>query len=65
MNRDDDGQLSESLLSAVISLIFKKGYAQLLSNYRTISLTNCDYKILAFCLANRLQSVMKYIISPC
>ena len=60
-----DGQLSESQRSAVISLIFKKGDAQLLSNYRPISLTNCDYKMLAFCLSNRLQSVIKYIVNPC
>ncbi len=60
----DDGQLSESQRSAVISLIFKKGDAQLLTNYRPISLTNCDYKILAFCLANRIQSVIHTIVHP-
>lgn len=60
----EDGQLSESQRSSVISLIFKKGDAQLLCNYRPISLTNCDYKILAFCLANRMQSVIKSIINP-
>ena len=60
----DDGELSESQRMAVISLIFKKGDAQLLQNYRPISLTNSDYKILAFCLANRLQLVIKSIINP-
>ena len=60
----DDGELSESQRLAVISLIFKKGDAQLLQNYRPISLTNSDYKILAFCLANRLQLVIKSIINP-
>ena len=60
----DDGILSESQRQAVISLIFKKGDAELLHNYRPISLTNSDYKILAFCLANRLQIVIKNIIHP-
>ena len=53
----DDGQLSESQRTAIISLIFKKGDAKLLKNYRPISLTNWDYKIIAFCLANQIQSV--------
>ena len=59
----DDGQLSESQRKAVISLIFKKGDAELLVNYRPISITSVDYKILAFCLANRMQKVIKSIIS--
>jgi hypothetical protein len=59
----EEGQLSDMQRSAVITLIFKKGDAQLLSNYRPISLTNCDYKILAFCLANRVQRVIKSIVN--
>ena len=59
----DDGQLIESQRKAVITLIFKKGDAELLSNYRPISLTCVDYKILAFCLANRMQKVIKCIVS--
>ena len=60
----EDCQLSESQRTSIISLIFKKGDARLLQNYRPISLTNCDYKILAFCLANRIQSVITHIINP-
>jgi hypothetical protein len=59
----DDGKLLESQRRSVISLIFKKGDAQLLSNYRPMSLMNVDYKILAFCLANRMQTVIKTIIN--
>ena len=59
----EEGQLSDTQRTAVISLIFKKGDAQLLSNYRPISLTNCDYKILAFCLANRIQRVIKSVVN--
>ena len=59
----DDGILCESQRKAVITLIFKKGDAELLLNYRPISVTCADYKILAFCLANRLQSVIKSIVS--
>ena len=57
-------ELTESQRTAVIALLYKKGDAKLLKNYRPISLTNSDYKILAFCLANRLQSVIKNIIHP-
>jgi hypothetical protein len=34
-----------------------------LANYRPISLTNTDYKILAIVLANRLQKVIDELIS--
>ena len=60
----DNGSLSESQKCAVISLIFKKGNKQDIGNYRPISLTNVDYKILAFVLANRIQNVIKSIINP-
>ncbi len=60
----DEQILIESQRKAVISLIFKKGDAQLLTNYRPISVTCVDYKILAFCLSNRLQSVIKHIVHP-
>ena len=60
----ESGKMSTSMRRAVISLIFKKGNKRLLSNYRPISITNVDYKILAFVLANRLQLVLNSIISP-
>lgn len=54
--------LPDSLTTAVISLLHKKGERYLLKNYRPISLTNYDYKIIAFALSYRLQKVLPSII---
>ena len=35
-----------------------------ISNYRPISLTNTDYRILACVLSNRLQTVIQDIVGP-
>jgi hypothetical protein len=48
--------------SAIMSLIYKKGEKENISNYRPISLTNVDYKIFAHVLAKRLQRVCNRII---
>ena len=56
------GELPHSTRHAIISLIYKKGDRRLLKNYRPISLTNTDYKIIAFVLARRLQNVLPSII---
>ena len=58
----EHGLLSPSQRKAVITLIHKGSDKNLIKNYRPISLTNCDYKILAFVLAARLQSVMQDLI---
>ena len=55
--------LPSSQRGAVLSLIFKKDDSQNIANYRPISLTNVDYRILAFALAGRLQSVIQTIVS--
>ena len=57
-------KLSFSHREAIISLIFKKGDRSELKNYRPISLTNADYNILAFVLANRLHKNLEKLISP-
>ncbi len=57
-----EGELPYTLRKAILALLFKKGDDTLLKNYRPISLTNYDYKILCFVLANRLQGVLDDII---
>ena len=57
------GVLPESQRSAVFSLLFKKDDSNDIANYRPISLTNVDYRIMAFVLAHRLQSVIDKIVS--
>ena len=57
------GIMPDSMRKAVITLLFKKGRSDLIQNYRPISLTNYDYKILAFTLSTRMQSVISKLIS--
>ena len=57
------GELPDSMKKSILALIFKKGDNYLLKNYRPISLSNYDYKILAFALAKRIQSVIKKLIN--
>ncbi len=48
----------------MVKLIFKKrGDSADLKNYRTISMLNTDFKILAKVLANRLKKVLPEIIT--
>ena len=56
--------LPSSQRSAVMTLIFKQGDREDISNYQPISLTNVDYRILAFILSARLQGVIESIVSP-
>ena len=54
--------LAESHKLSILSLIFKKGDRDDLKNYRPISLSNTDYKLLASVLADRLQKVVSKVI---
>ena len=55
--------LPESQRKSVMSLIFKKDDDEDIANDRPISLTNVDYRILAFTLAQRMQNIMKNIVN--
>ena len=55
-------EMSFSQRLSVITLIHKKDSNSLLKNYRPLSLTNTDYKIIAFVFARRLQSIIDKLI---
>lgn len=57
-------ELSDSMNMSVLTLIFKKGDICRLKNYRPISLSTIDYKILACTLAFRMQKVLPKLIHP-
>ena len=59
----EDGKLPESQRKSVISLIHKRDREDDIKNYRPISLTNVDYRILAFTLSERLHKVLNNILS--
>lgn len=54
----DQEELTSTQKLSIVSLLFKKDERNLLKNYRPISLTNTDYKIIAFVFAKRLQNVL-------
>ena len=59
------GKIQSSALSCVIFLIFKqKGDEADLKNWRPISLSNCDLKILTKLLAHCLQASVSSLIHP-
>ena len=57
------GILPSSTKTSVLSLLYKTDNRKLLPNYRPLSLTNYDYKILASVFAKRLQTVLPFIIN--
>ena len=59
----DNGEMPDSQKLWVLTLIYKNGNRVQLNKYRAISLTNCDYRILANVMANRLYRILPYIIS--
>jgi len=59
----ENGVLTDTQRCSVLSLIFKKGDTEEIRNYRPISLTNLDYRILSFVLSSRLQNVIGSIVS--
>ena len=56
------GLLPFSTSTSVLSLIHKNDVREKLTNYRPLSLSNYDYKILAYVFSERLQQVLPHII---
>ena len=56
------GSIPDSFKRAVVKLLYKKGDAKNLKNWRPISLLNTDYKILSKILNNRLKPFLSKII---
>ena len=59
----DNKEMGFSQMFAIMTLIHKKGDKTSLKKYRPISLTNIDYKIIAFVFAKRLQNILDRLIS--
>lgn len=59
----ENQEMSFSQRLSLITLLFKKGDKTDLKNYRPLSLTKTDYKIIAFIFARRLQKVIDKLIS--
>ena len=59
------GQLHDSALEGLITLIPKKGRdSRYIQNMRPITLLNVDYKLVEKVLANRIKPVLSHIIHP-
>ena len=57
------GKMSDSMSTALVTILPKKGNLKLLKNWRPISLLNVDYKILSKIITKRLQEEVKDKIS--
>ena len=57
------GILPVTTRTSVLSLIYKKGDKKELKNYRPLSLSNTDYKIIATVMSERLHRVIDKLVS--
>jgi len=58
-----NGKLSKGVNSTFIALIPKVDSPQMIANFRPIALIGCIYKVLAKVLANRLRTVLDFVVS--
>jgi hypothetical protein len=56
------GSLSATAAAGKLCILHKKDEPDLLKNYRPLTLMNCDYKIVAKALADRLKMVVKEVV---
>jgi hypothetical protein len=62
---EDEGLIEQSSFNeGAMFLLFKKGDRDRIENYRPITLSNSDYKLMTKSIANRLGTVAKDIIHP-
>ena len=59
----EKGRFSNTQRTGILSLMYKKNDPLDLANWRPITLLNVDYKIAAYCLAQRIKPVLPKIIS--
>ena len=59
-----DGVMPEGVNDVVIVLIPKGKEPQALKDFKSISLCNVIYKVVAKCLVNRLRPILEETISP-
>ena len=59
----NDKTLPESTRTSVLSTLFKSNNRKYLDNYRPLSLSNCDYRILALLFAKRLETVLHKLVN--
>ncbi|OXA47089.1 LINE-1 retrotransposable element ORF2 protein [Folsomia candida] len=60
----EEGKFPKSCRSSVATLIFKANDPKDLKNYRTISLTNSDYKIISSAIKSRINTTLPSVIGP-
>ena len=59
-----NSEMCDSMKMSHTRVVFKKGDAKNLKNWRPISLLNVDYKICSKALSLRLAKVLEFIVSP-
>ena len=59
-----NSEMCDSMKVSHTRVVFKKGDAENLKNWRPISLLNIDYKICSKALSLRLAKVLEFIVSP-
>ncbi len=58
----DQGTLPFSTKTSVLSLLHKNDSKKKLKNYRPLSITNIDYKIIAYIFSQRLRNILPLLI---
>jgi len=60
----DTGEMPKSLRTGITTLIYKKGDALDLNNWRPVTMSNIDYKVFAHVFKNRILQLLPKLIGP-